>query len=793
MSIENSNLQNEINSLTHELNESKKKESEIEMGYQKQLDTAIFERENLITSLKEELTEEKSRANEYLYKLNDCKEDLKKTEQISKEFNKEKLNDQLKNMQEEFEKEKRKLIDQLRQTEKLSQDKITERTESLKAVEFQLNEELKISDQKYRTAITEKRAIENQLKAFLETSQMKEERLKSQCDNLENALNVFLNEGNIEENHIKSLVTDLAKELLELQKSFDFRENEITETAKKLSEDRKNIELSIEKAYSEQQKLLAPQQFLNVYEAQKKELELCLKDLSEKNTELSELKEKEAAGFKGSRKSLSSTLDSFQSFIKKSRTDEQKIKADLKMLIDSVKNTDSTHTNEEETSATQVSGLNDELNKLRIEIRTRDAQNYEEKISNLEIALTKAQNELEGCKKILLAHIDTINALEDRIKQKSDTESFDKNDELVRLKMENLRLNSENAALLNGRQKMETHYTDQLQNLNTRFLKKSEDYDAILAKYTNLNESSANKKLEELRAWKKRSENMRKTLQVLEDKLADLTSKNTELLKFQESQKELYAEENKRLKEDLEKSDKLWSLKQESWEKQRKLLEDQLSVLREKSKMSEFAYTQMRDLLQEKVKLMQNSADHCSMVEKTYQTTIESLKRSTKLISDWISKEEEIMKKSGLNEKNELKKRLDELQNIVSGIKNEHTKEISAISSSYLSKIAVLKEKEENALLEIESLREQLGIYKTGLAKMQEIYDTDIKLKKEREELLRDMGEKPEPSEKYFQTEQKSAIMKEKSVKSAIKKEAVVSVRKKSGIQSAAKSTHGKK
>jgi uncharacterized protein YdcH (DUF465 family) len=106
-----------------------------------------------------------------------------------------------------------------------------------------------------------------------------------------------------------------------------------------------------------------------------------------------------------------------------------------------------------------------------------------EKISALEGALAKTQQELEGCKKVLLAHIDTINALEDRIKGKGESEEFTKDDEMVRIKMENLRLNAENAALLSTKQKMETHYTDEIQKLNSKYLKKADDYDSILSTF----------------------------------------------------------------------------------------------------------------------------------------------------------------------------------------------------------------------------------------------------------------------------------------------------------------------
>jgi hypothetical protein len=105
-----------------------------------------------------------------------------------------------------------------------------------------------------------------------------------------------------------------------------------------------------------------------------------------------------------------------------------------------------------------------------------------EKLTNLGSELVRTQQELEGSKKILLTHIDTINALEERIKIRGEAGLFDKDDEIVRIRMENHRLNSENAALLSGKQKLETYFASEIERLNHSYLKKSDDYDSILSK-----------------------------------------------------------------------------------------------------------------------------------------------------------------------------------------------------------------------------------------------------------------------------------------------------------------------
>ena len=77
----------------------------------------------------------------------------------------------------------------------------------------------------------------------------------------------------------------------------------------------------------------------------------------------------------------------------------------------------------------------------------------------------------------------------------------------------------------------------------------------MLAKYNNLHESIAAKKVEELKAWKKRSEVLRKANTDMQEKLDDLSSKNMELLNFHGQQDNLQKEELGLLREEAKKVD----------------------------------------------------------------------------------------------------------------------------------------------------------------------------------------------------------------------------------------------
>jgi hypothetical protein len=140
----------------------------------------------------------------------------------------------------------------------------------------------------------------------------------------------------------------------------------------------------------------------------------------------------------------------------------------------------------------------------------------------------------------------------------------------------------------------------------------------MLAKFNNLNESLANKKLEELRAWKKRSDNLRKTISTLEEKITDLTNRNIELTKFQGQKDEMQEEELKMLREETKKSDSFWTAKKLEWDGDKKMLIDEVKILREKAKIAENTYGQMKDLMKTKADLLEEKITHIEIMERAY-------------------------------------------------------------------------------------------------------------------------------------------------------------------------------
>lgn len=78
-----------------------------------------------------------------------------------------------------------------------------------------------------------------------------------------------------------------------------------------------------------------------------------------------------------------------------------------------------------------------------------------------------------------------------------------------------------------------------------------------------MQESVSSKKYEELKAWKKRSEVMKKTITMMESKVEDLTNKSSEFAKFKGQQGDLEKDELEMLRRESKKANSVWSTKKD--------------------------------------------------------------------------------------------------------------------------------------------------------------------------------------------------------------------------------------
>jgi hypothetical protein len=112
----------------------------------------------------------------------------------------------------------------------------------------------------------------------------------------------------------------------------------------------------------------------------------------------------------------------------------------------------------------QLVVVNEDLVKERESLRILSEQNYNEIIQALSQELEETKNELDHAKVNLIQYINSLNKLEELIKQ-NNSYDFTENEEIERLRLENDRLNEENSSLISSKKSMEDFYSSSIAQL----------------------------------------------------------------------------------------------------------------------------------------------------------------------------------------------------------------------------------------------------------------------------------------------------------------------------------------
>jgi len=213
------------------------------------------------------------------------------------------------------------------------------------------------------------------------------------------------------------------------------------------------------------------------------------------------------------------------------------------------------HNKAEEEIMGQLASTNQELFNAKEQLRQLSEQDYEERITEYEQKLTVSNNELDHAKRSLIEYINSLNSLEDMIKQ-SQSMSISENEEVERLRLENHRLNEENSSLISSKKQMDSYYIEQLnrvkrenQDQKSEIIMMSRDYDKL-----SLTINTVYKNLE---IWREREQTIRENYDKMELKLATATQLRKKARDLAKSQAVVASEENTSLKEEHKKMEKL--------------------------------------------------------------------------------------------------------------------------------------------------------------------------------------------------------------------------------------------
>ena len=168
-----------------------------------------------------------------------------------------------------------------------------------------------------------------------------------------------------------------------------------------------------------------------------------------------------------------------------------------------------------------------ELSKVKMELSEQKelnrevlSKNYEETISQMEQKLVYTNNELDHAKRNLIQYIQSVNNLEEVIKQSQG--DITENEEIQRLRLENLRLNEENTSIIASRKEMDEFYAKKINELEDLNHRHKAENNLLSREYDKLSLSIAST-YQNLEVWRDREQTIRENYDKMEQKLASVT------------------------------------------------------------------------------------------------------------------------------------------------------------------------------------------------------------------------------------------------------------------------------
>lgn len=374
-----------------------------------------------------------------------------------------------------WETEKDELYKNLSQVTEVLEDKDKLHSQQLKSLEDGYKTSLEVLDKRIKMLNDEKRQLDHQRgfeKGDLSTSLADS---NSQIEKLRATNGFLISLFDDREKQASTEIERMRKEVSNLQMFFDSREVNYIQETRKYAENVEKLHDLLENANERLEEGWDPEKSVN--EALRGQIYNIENQLKNKDENLEKLKRALIKAQNQERKDISTTVSKFRDYLGKMEEQEIATEEKYKALVNEMQENDKVSNERELDDMNKINDSLGEINDLRFRIRELEANNKVKEYSELESKLIKSDSELTHAKQNLVNYIQSLNTLEDKIGYKLENSgvNLDENDEILRLRMENIRLNEENSSLLNSKQAVEANLNDRLDILVKKLFVKNEE------------------------------------------------------------------------------------------------------------------------------------------------------------------------------------------------------------------------------------------------------------------------------------------------------------------------------
>ena len=325
----------------------------------------------------------------------------------------------------------------------------------------------------------------------------------------------------------------------------------------------------------------------------------------------------------------------------------------------------------------------------------------------LENKLVISNNELDHAKRNLIQYINSLNSLEDMIKE-NQSYSITENEEVQRLRLENDRLNEENSSLISSKRSMDEHYQAEIDKLKretqgqkAEMLNMEREFDKSSLKITTVYKN--------LEVWREREQTIRENYDRMEQKLKLATALKKKSKDSLKSESVILTEEEISLKEEQKKVEKLLKLSQSKWNDEKGALNEEIFNLRARLNHCEEYFLEVSDKMLEDLKVFQETrVEIVDQSEKLKQRVLETENLLEKLVEEEQNRQENVNSKD-----QELVLALGDdiafLKTKLSEEQDQHDSELRTFQKSYDEKLSAQSLREETLNKQIEELKLELN------------------------------------------------------------------------------------
>ena len=480
----------------------------------------------------------------------------------------------------------------------------------------------------------------------------------------------------------------------QLQMDYDTREVNYVKETRKYADNLEKLHDLLQRSHERMEE--GWDQHKSVSDTLRRQNESLQNQLATKDEQMEQLKQESIKAQNSQRKDITDTVSSFRHYLVEMNEKEIMIDDTYREFLTKSMENDKINSERELDDMAKIEDCLKENNDLRFKIRDLEKNNKREEYVEVNSALVKTQAELTHCKQNLVNYIQSLNSLEDKIASKLEDSNInlDENDEIYRLKLENVRLNEENSSLVNAKQLTEADLNTRIEDLTKKLFTKTEQCEELHKKYSNLLSSLNGNREEEIKSWLRRQDLIKRTIEELRRQLSENIAKRNSSLAMKDEEHKLTSEEVRTLRMETKRLEDHWNKQFDQWVLEKRTLNDEIQALRNSYNSVEKYYKEATELRMTENELL---AEQRHLTKEKENFYIKLANEKCEIESD--TKELRDLEQQDQQEKsskviNMLKQEVDDAHVEIKKLKDQNQRRLQELESTYEHKIQVIHEKE---------------------------------------------------------------------------------------------------